>query len=240
MRVTLEPSGSETVMLPWWTWPHGIWSATASINATWNCIMHRERHLLILSVNAAKFSGPWAICDGPGDSGNVLCAKDVKGHPYGYQRKVQKQSLWWYGGASVPTAWVICRYLKVPLMPRLMLEFCRDISYHQDDDFSQELHVYFSRTMPGLILHELQDRGFICIECVCLTGQPVSYWKCRAHHEEENQTTETTDCRAAQVLYTPRKGKKIHLQNCNNLFSFPKRLQSVIKRKGYPKRLPSG
>ena len=29
--------------------------------------------------------------------------------------------LWWYGGASMPTAWVICIYVKVPL--RLMLEF---------------------------------------------------------------------------------------------------------------------
>ena len=49
----------------------------------------------------------------------------------------------------------------------------RDICCCQDDDFSQELHVYFSRTMPGLILHELQQRAFIGIECVCLTGLPA-------------------------------------------------------------------
>ena len=79
----------------------------------------------------------------------------------------------------------------------------------------EELHVYFSRTMPGLILQELQQRGFIGIEWVSLTGLPAvqiclilkiaSYWK--SHHEEENQTTVTTDCWAAQVLYTPRMGK---------------------------------
>ena len=31
----------------------------------------------------------------------------------------------------------------------------------------------FSRTMPGLILHELQQRGFDGIDCVCLTGLPA-------------------------------------------------------------------
>ena len=51
--------------------------------------------------------------------------------------------------------------VKVSLMQRLMLEFWRDTCCRQDDDFSQELHVYFSRTMPGLILHELQQCGFI-------------------------------------------------------------------------------
>ena len=35
----------------------------------------------------------------------------------------------------------------------------------------------------------------------------VSYWKCMAHNKEENQTMATTDCWAAQVLYTPRTGK---------------------------------
>ena len=55
-------------------------------------------------------------------------------------------------------------------MWRLMLEFRRDICCYQDNDFSQELHVYFSRTMAGLILHELQQRGFIGRVCVCLTG----------------------------------------------------------------------
>ena len=42
------------------------------INATWNCIMQRGRHLLILRINAAKFSGPEVTWDGPIDCRNVL------------------------------------------------------------------------------------------------------------------------------------------------------------------------
>ena len=51
--------------------------------------------------------------------------------------------------------------------------FGRDISCCQDDDFSQELHVYFSRTMPALIIYKLQQCDFVGIECVCLTGLPA-------------------------------------------------------------------
>ena len=75
--------------------------------------------------------------------------------------KCKNQSLWWYGGESVPMAWVICIHVKVPLMQRLMLEFWRDICCCQDVYFSQELHVF------------LQQRGFVGIECVCLTGLPA-------------------------------------------------------------------
>ena len=38
---------------------------------------------------------------------------------------------------------------------------------------SQKPHVYFSRTMPGPILHDLQQHGFIGIDCVCFTGLPA-------------------------------------------------------------------
>ena len=79
-------------------------------------------------------------------------------------------------------------------MWRLMLEFWRAICCRQDGDFSQEFHVYFSRTMPGLILHEL--RGFIGIECMCLTDLPAVEicLLLKMYHEEENQKTATTDC----------------------------------------------
>ena len=66
--------------------------------------------------------------------------------------------------------------------------------------------------------------------CVRLTGLPaVSYWKCTARHEQENQTTVTTDCRAAQVLYTPRMDNPTIQQLISSVL---KRLQSVSKRKG--------
>ena len=76
----------------------------------------------------------------------------------------------WSPTGSGLMRWLICIYVKVPLMRRLMLEFWGDICCRQDDYFSQELHVYFCRTMPGLILHKLQQYGFECIECLCLTG----------------------------------------------------------------------
>ena len=34
-------------------------------------------------------------------------------------------------------------------------------------------HVYFSRTMLGLIMRKLQQSGLVDIEYVCLTGMPV-------------------------------------------------------------------
>ena len=91
----------------------------------------------------------------------------------------------------------------------------------------------FSRTMPGLILHELQQRGFIGIECVCLTGLPavrsVSYWKCMAHHEEENQITTVEQLKSC----IHKEWAKIPLAKLQQLISsVPQQLQSVIKRKG--------
>ena len=72
----------------------------------------------------------------------------------------KKQPLWWYGGASVPMPWV-----KVPLMRRLMLEFWRDRQLLER-----------RRLFPGNLCRfqqELQQRGFMGIECVCLTGLPT-------------------------------------------------------------------
>ncbi len=44
-------------------------------------------------------------------------------------------------------------------------------------------------------------------ECVRLASRSVSYWKCMAHHEKENQTTTITDCWASDVLYQARLNK---------------------------------
>ena len=63
--------------------------------------------------------------------------------------------------------------VKVLLMWRLMLEFWRHMLLSKRPIFPQELHVYFSWTMPGLILQEVQQCGFVGIECVCLTGLPA-------------------------------------------------------------------
>ena len=139
-----------------------------------------------------KFSGPEVIWNGPKDGGSMfsgqtsphfsLFLRKTNVGFYVPKMKITKRTvtnekcknlpLWWYGGASAPTAWVNCIYVKVPLTQKLMLEFWREICCRQEDNFSLELHVYFNRTMPGLILHYLQ-RGFVGKEWVRLTGLPA-------------------------------------------------------------------
>lgn len=71
---------------------------------------------------------------------------------------------------------------------------------HQANVFSQDAIGYFSRTVAGLIGPMLQERGFVDTEYV--------YWTvCMAHHEEENETTATTDCWAAEDSYSAWMGK---------------------------------
>ena len=123
-----------------------------------------------------------------------------------------------------------------------MLEFWSDICCRQDDDFSQELHVYFSRTIPGLILHKLQQRGFVGIECVCLTGLPAvqiclllkmndASWKGELDNGDHRLLS------SSRLVYT-KNGQKFHSQNCKKLY-----LQFLIDYKVYLKEkvmLPSG
>ena len=140
--------------------------------------MQKGRHLFIFCRNAAEFSGPDVIWGSLKDSGNVFSGQTsphfnlfLGKTDIGFYMPKMKKNIQTVtnekcqnGGASVPTAWVICIYVNVPLMQSLMLEFWKDICCCQD--FSQELHVHFSRTMPGLILHELQQCGFIGIVLV--------------------------------------------------------------------------
>ena len=126
--------------------------------------------------------------------------------------------------ASVMTAWVICIYVKVPLMRRHWCWNFGDVCSRQDDDFPQELHVYFSRTMPDLILHEFATAWCrsVCAWMACLQSRSVSYWKCVVHHEEENHTKVTTDCSSSPSLVYTKNGQRFHLQNCNNWYlQFP-------------------
>ena len=136
---------------------HSTLSTAASRNATWNCIIQRGRHLWILCKSSSL--GPKSS---EMDRKTVeLCSLVRRVHILAcflgktnvgfYMPKMKKTSLC-DGGASVSTSWVICIHVKVPLMRRLILEFWRDICYHQDDDFSQELHVYFNKTMPNSAL----------------------------------------------------------------------------------------
>ena len=114
------------------------------------------------------------------------------------------------------------------------LEFWRDICSRQDGYFSQVLHIYFSRTMPGLILHELEQRGFVGIECVCFTDlsavQICLLLKMYgASWREESDNSDHGLFSSSSLVYT-KTGQKFYLQQL--IYSVPKRLQSVIKRKG--------
>ena len=155
----------------------------------------------------------------------ILRTKDEKDHPDCTFRSNKKQPPWWYGGASVPAVWVICTYVKVPLMQKLMLEFWREICCRQDDNFSQVLHVYFSRTMPGLIVYKFQQHGFIGIECMCLTGlhsRSVSYWKMHAASWRGESHNGDHGLLSSSCPVCRKNGKKFHLQNGNNWYlQFP-------------------
>ena len=90
----------------------------------------------------------------------------------------------------------------------------------------QELHVYFSRIMPGLILHESQQRGFVDIECMCLTGLPavqicVLLKMYRASWGGESDNGDHGLLSSSSLVST-KNGQKFHLQNCNNWYlQFP-------------------
>ena len=116
-----------------------------------------------------------------------------------------------------------------------MLEFWRHML---PSNFSQELHVYFSMSisMEGPILHELQQHGFVGMECVGLTGlhEVQIYLLLKMYGTSWRGESDNGDHRLLSIsslVYT-KNGQKCHLQNCKNcISSVPKRLQSVIKRK---------
>ena len=103
-----------------------------------------------------------------------------------------------------------------------------DSSGLKSSEARNRLHVYFSRTIPGLILHKLQERGFVDIACVCLTGLPAvqiclllkmygTSWRGETDNGDHGLLS------SSSLVYT---------NNGQKFLSISKRLQSVIKRKG--------
>ena len=116
------------------------------------------------------------------------------------------------------------------------MEFLRDICCRQDDNFSKELHVYFSRTMPGLILHELQQHGFIGIECVlgwpaCIPNlSPIgNVWRIMKRRIRQKQP-QTVEQLKSCIHHGWEKNPLAKLQRL--ISSVPKRLQSNHVRMG--------
>ena len=89
--------------------------------------------------------------------------------------------------------------------------------------FSQELHVYFSRTMTGFILHELRHHYFVPAVQICLLLKYGASWIRRPRTVEKlkpcihQERANITLAKLQQLIYWVPKG-----------------LQSVIKRWCYP------
>ena len=127
--------------------------------------------------------------------------QDEKDHPDCYQRKPVTMA---WGGH--------CIYVKEPLMweaymgilERYMLPPRQQIFPGTPCLFQQDNSRPHSARVTTAWLHRHRVRVLDWPAC---SSRSVSYWKCMVYHEEENQTTATTDCWAAQVLCTPRLGK---------------------------------
>jgi len=62
--------------------------------------------------------------------------------------------------------------------------------------------------MPDLVLHDLQHCGFkdtICVNLIGLPAVQISFLQnLYEYYEKKNQTMTTTDCWAAEILYSAR------------------------------------
>lgn len=115
--------------------------------------------------------------------------------------RCKSQHLSWFGGASLPIAWVTWICVKVHTAWRSILGFWRHSAIKATSLAGNQW--IFSRTMLGLVPHMLQQ----CAWLDCLQPRSGSCWNCIAHQEEENLKTVTTDYWAALVLYPARTGK---------------------------------
>lgn len=88
-----------------------------------------------------------------------LRAKEEKDHPDCHQRKVQKPASVMVWGCV--NAHGTRTSVKAPLMLKGTYRFCSNICCHPDAVFFRDILAYFSETMASLILHMLQQHGFI-------------------------------------------------------------------------------
>ncbi len=96
----------------------------------------------------------------------------------------------------------------VPLTWRHILGLYRDKYCHQDDVFNGKSMVIRSRQFQ-VSFCMCYNSGFVdTCGCDWLAIRSVSYWKCMAHHEKENQIVTTTNWWAALRLVSSKMGKK--------------------------------
>jgi len=116
----------------------------ASRDETWNLLCKKEA--MYQQLPGHVFCGQM--------SSSFYIPKMTKTIQAVISERCKSQRLWWCGGASVATAWIICICVKVPHQWHLQSwNFWRDTSCHQ----GWEVCGYFSQTMPDLVLNDFQQ-----------------------------------------------------------------------------------
>ena len=167
------------------------------------------------ATKAAEFSGPEVIWNGPKDITSVMVWGCIIAHSMGDLHICE--------GTIDAEAYI-------GILERHMQKARQRLFPGTPCLFQQDNARPHSVQVTTTCLHRYR----VCAWLACLQSRSVSYWKCMAHHEEEDQTTVTMDCWAAWVLYTiHQEWAKIPLAKLQQLISsVAKRFQSVIKRKG--------
>ena len=224
---------SHATMMDIATWARECFIKSLPLNTVCCCIkksnlkLYYAKRKAFINFAQKRHSGLEVIWDGPKDSGNlfsgqlvfgknrhrILRAKDEKVHPDCYQQKVQK-----------PASVMVLGCISAHSMGDLHI--CEGTINAETFVAILERHMLPSRwrLFPGtpcvfqqgdIRLHSAwvstawlrRQRVHVLDWPACSPSwSPIeNVWRITS---EEIQTTATTDCWAAQVLYTPRTGKK--------------------------------
>ena len=219
--------------------------------------MQSKSHSSTTPRNAVDFSGPELIWDGLMPSGKVFCGltsrhfklflENVDVVSSGPKRKrtirtvmdakFKSQHLWWYGAVLVPVAWGTCTSVKAPLMLKGTYRFWSNTCCHPSNVFFMDAPAYFSKTMPNHISARLTT-AWLRSKRVRVLDWPAcspdlspieNVWRImkRKIRQRRPRTVEQLK------LYIKQEWERIPPTKLQQLVSsVPKRLLSVVKRKG--------
>ncbi len=104
-----------------------------------------------------------------------------------FSAKFKSQHLWWYGGVSVPMAWVTCTSVKAPFMLKGTYRFWSKICCHPCDVFFRDIPASFSKIksyikqewerIPPTKLQQLVSSVPKCLSVVKMKGDVTQWWK---------------------------------------------------------------
>ncbi len=139
--------------------------------------------------------------------------------------------LWWYGVAWVRVAWAAYTSGKAPSMLKGISKFQNNICSHPDVISFREDLAFSNMTMPDHILHQLQHHG--CVEEGSRYWNDLSpienIWRIikRKMRQRRPKTVEQLEACIRQ------EWDNIPIPKLEQLVSsVPRRLQTVIKRRG--------